>query len=328
MGPTDCLLTGWYKEGKGADPATYKPESKLGGKKGLQALGNALAAAGDTLTLQTDVLLIQDESLSGSLVRRHAARDESRLVIASSDNRHFLFSPRNILERFLKLLNPIRSLQLPGAGIQLDGIGEVLYGDYSKNATTLRGDTKTGYLQIMEEGKRDGLLTVTGGNAYTYAAADRILDIPMTSSGSSILDETVPFLQLVLHGNIGYASTPGNLFNNRETEFLKWVEYGCLPYYRLTYASAVDMRYTTSNMLYSSKFEQWEDDVAAVYSRLEAELGEYYKAQMLSHTKLADGVYRTVYDNGLTVYVNYTQEAYDAGAAGSVPAGDFLASRI
>ena len=320
----DCYLTGWYKKGKGSNVSSYKPESKLGGKKGLQELNEILIGRGDTMTLQTDAQLIQDASLRDNIVRHNATRDESQLVMSSANKKAFLCSPQTLLERFWKLINPMRSLPLKETGLQLDHAGKILYGDHNKNKTTLRSQSLETYQKIFKEGKKEGLLSVTGGNAYTFADADRILDIPVNTSGLGILDEAVPFLQMVLHGNIGYSSIPGNLFNNQTKDFLKWIEYGCLPYYRLTYESAANMRYTTSNVLYSSQFSQWQSKVTEVCSQLKQDVGNTYKAQMLSHEQITEDVACIKYDNGTIVYVNYGKNSYKLTQGETIAAESYL----
>ena len=323
VGRVDCLLTGWYKDGKGSNAARYKPERKLGGADGLLSLNEALIQAGDNMILQTDPVLIRDASLSDSLVRRLAARGENQLVMSSAGEDTFLYSVRKLKERFLTLLSPLRKLSLKQTGIQVDHIGKVLYGDYTRKYTLLRKDSLQTYQEVFAENKKDGLLTVTGGNAYTFASADRITDIPVTTSGASILDEAVPFVQLVLHGNIGYSSIPGNLFNDKTVDYLKWIEYGCLPYYRLTYAPSADMRYTDYNMLYSSRFSQWSSDVTAVCEEMQSALGNTVAVAMQSHQKVTDTVYCTRYENGVAVYVNYGDEIYVLSDTVSVPAGGY-----
>lgn len=324
VGKVDCLLTGWYKDGMGSNATRYKPERKLGGTDGLLALNETLVQVGDTMTLQTDPLLIRDASLSDSLVRRLAARGENQLVMSSAGEDTFLYSVRKLKERFLTLLNPLRKLSLKQTGIQVDHIGKVLYGDYTRKWTLLRKDSLQTYQEVFAEGKKDGLLTVTGGNAYTFASADRITDIPVTTSGATILDEAVPFLQLVLHGNIGYSSMPGNLFNDKTADYLKWIEYGCLPYYRLTYAAAANMRYTDYNMLYSSQFSQWSSNVIAVCTEMQQAFGDTVAVAMQSHQKVANAVYCTRYNNGVAVYVNYNDTVYTLSGSVSVPAGGYL----
>lgn len=325
VGQVDCLLTGWYKNGKGSNATRYKPERKLGGSDGLLALNETLIQAGDTMTLQTDPLLIRDASLSDSLVRRLAARSENQLVMTSEGESTFLYSARKLKERFLTLISPLRKLTLQQTGIQMDHIGKVLYGDYTRKSTLLRADSLQTYQEMFAEGKQSGMLTVTGGYAYTFASADRITDIPVTTSGAAILDEAVPFVQLVLHGHIGYSSVPGNLFNDKTADYLKWIEYGCLPYYRLTYEAAAEMRYTDYNMWYSSCFAQWSEDVIAVCTEMQQALGNTVSAAMQSHQKVADSVYCTRYDNGVAVYVNYGDTAYALSDDAAVPAGGYLA---
>ena len=59
-------------------------------------------------------------------------------------------------------------------------------------------------------------MLITGGNAYALPYADQIVNVPMESSHFNIVDETVPFYQMVIHGSIDYAGSPINLHDEQD----------------------------------------------------------------------------------------------------------------
>ena len=57
---------------------------------------------------------------------------------------------------------------------------------------------------------------------------------------------------------------------------------------------------------YASSYARWLDSAGEAYAFLNELLTPVQSARMLGHEKLAEGVFRTHYDNGYAIYVNYT----------------------
>ena len=55
----------------------------------------------------------------------------------------------------------------------------------------------------------------------------------------------------------------------------------------------------------------------------EGELSELRTAMILEHAKVAGDLYRVRYDNGMTVYVNYSEAEQQADGL-TIPAKDYL----
>ena len=72
-----------------------------------------------------------------------------------------------------------------------------------------------------------------------------------------------------------------------------------------TYAEAHELKNTDCSENYSSCYKDWLDIIAAAQAEMEERLAPVAGAVMVSHEKLDDGLTRTGYDNGWTVYVNY-----------------------
>ena len=67
-----------------------------------------------------------------------------------------------------------------------------------------------------------------------------------------------------------------------------------------------------------------EREWAAAQAEMEERLAPVAGAVMVSHEKLDDGLTRTSYDNGWTVYVNYGAQARTIGGT-TIPAMDYAA---
>ena len=73
------------------------------------------------------------------------------------------------------------------------------------SAANTREDTKNTVVDILS-GIRG--VSVKTGNAYTWASAEYIEGIPLDSSRYKREEYSVPFVQMVLRGYIGYSSSP------------------------------------------------------------------------------------------------------------------------
>ena len=78
--------------------------------------------------------------------------------------------------------------------------------------------------------------------------------------------------------------------------------------YNGIFADSSTLTGTAFDYLYSSDYGLWIDDAAEKYAAYTPLLNRIYDSQIISNTTIAEGVKKTVYQNGVTVYVNYTRE--------------------
>ena len=153
-----------------------------------------------------------------------------------------------------------------------------------------------------------GFAAVYGGNTYILENADRLFDIPFEDSGQIFTDECIPFYQMTVHGSIPYSSGPGNLFYDETVQKLKWVEYGYIPYYQLTYRESNILKNTRYKQLFSSCYKDWLDTAISTYKEFNSRLGDVWSEYIIEHEKIKDGLFRVKYQNSVTVYVNYNEK--------------------
>lgn len=197
--------------------------------------------------------------------------------------------------------------------ISLSTIGQLTYSDFSNKNSFNRAGLPDIYDEILSEYRKAGITTAfTNANAYTFAYADRVFEAPVQSSGFDSFDYDVPFYQMVLHGKVNMTSPAIIQSANPLSVYLKSVEYGMELLYNGIYADSSALTGTAFDYLYSSDYGLWIDDAAEKYAEYSPLQKLIYNSEIISNTKIAEGVKKTVYQNGVTVYVNYNDETVTA----------------
>jgi hypothetical protein len=117
--------------------------------------------------------------------------------------------------------------------------------------------------------------------------------------------QSVPFLQMVLHGYVSYCGTSLNLSDDLDTEFLKAIEYGSGICYCLNNAEPELLKNTNYSELYSTQYSHWEKDAVAHYALANEALAGTVGAVITNHLSTQKDLYVTYYDNGTVIAVNY-----------------------
>jgi hypothetical protein len=299
-------LVGWTSGGYGSWPGHFPVEGKLGGERRLRELSEYIREIGGTLYLQCNYIDAYAEN-GGYSKRNDTVKQGNSETVTNADSSRFLMNP---VRAYAKLKSDLDDFSRVGiSGISFERIGSYTYYDYNKKMPVTRGET-AGYMAEMVSAAREriGSAAVRGGNAYVLAYADRLFDIPMNCSGYLVYDESVPFYQIVVHGSIPYTSQPGNLFYDFEKQKLQWVEYGCLPYFMLTYEHSYKLKNTDYNHLFTSHFSEWVETAYVVYQEFRSRLDGVWGRLITEHEKLEEDIYRITYDNGSRVYINYRHD--------------------
>ncbi|NMA94993.1 MAG: hypothetical protein GX974_03045, partial [Clostridiales bacterium] len=223
-------LKGYSKGGYGMYPINWPVDWRLGGKRGLKNYLDYANKKDIPVTLQTNFINALGESGTFSK-SSDVVRQESGPPVSDDELNWFLLNPSASYKRLERFLKQVKGLKV---GIVFEKIGERIYHDYNSKNPYSRMGTQRVWEDMMELTlKEKGAMAVEGGNAYTFKYADRLYNIPVETSQYHICDETVPFFQMVVHGRIPYSSEPGNLFYDDIKQKLKWIEYGCMPYFEL-----------------------------------------------------------------------------------------------
>ncbi len=308
----NLTLIGWQKGGYDSFyPNRLPVEAKLGGERGLKDLVEYANNHRIYLYLEDDYLSAFSYA-EGFYPSRDAIRGLNKLIMVDDreEEKRFLLNPYLAYKKFAQ--RDIPKISEYGVnGLEFSQIGNVVLSDRNRKYPLQRGESASYYLQILNLAKNNfDKILVQGGNMYTLKYVDKIIAAPLEGSNYLLLDEDVPFYQIVLHGIIPYTGPVANLRYSPRTQFLKQVEYGALSLFELTYEKSVLLRRTNYNKLFSSYYMDWIDEIVKEYQEINENMG-YLQTQFIQHHhKLVHGVYQTTYEDGTKVIVNYNEEEY------------------
>ncbi len=150
-------------------------------------------------------------------------------------------------------------------------------------------------------------MSVNGANVYTLQWADIVKSMPMESGGSYILDASIPFYQIVLHGVLPYTSIALNLGENGQDDYLRAIEYGAIPYYRIMDAENFALKNTDSTY-YGINYEMWRLQMLKSYQDANKVLADLQDKRIIDHKRLMQDVAVTTYENNESIIVNYSEQ--------------------
>ena len=255
-----------------------------------------------SLFIDTDILTYNGGILGALSIDKRAIKNDTVYPFPySTASQTFLKMSQveNTVERILA-----DSEKVSFDGYCLNDAGKYIYSDYSANSysRSLAKSELSSEISVLSASK---LLMVDTGNFYSLKNADVVSNIPVSTMAYDERSayESIPFVQMLLHGIVEYSATGANTFDDAKKVFLKSVEYGCIPsadWYCSTYDEKLDAKYYYDNNI---------NDMVNYYIKANESLSELRDARMTSHSKIQDGIYCTEYDNSIKVYVNYTDES-------------------
>jgi len=312
----DVRYMGWSNQGlNNAITSNAKIEGVLGTEKDLKETIAYLDKQGIDMYLDSELQLVSENSLLDSF---RPTKDAVRLLNRQYANYYSMNLATNAQEKDAQvyLLNKTKLdkvyqtyekgyEKLGTDGISLSSLGNLLYSDKNIKTSYGREDAEATVRNILQDASKHYELMVTGGNAYTFPYADKIIELPGRSSGLMQTDYSVPFVQMVLHGYVSYTSAAVNHSGDSELEILKAAENGSQIYYEVAYQNAEKLKDTKCSNFYAADYDRWSEDIKNSYKKMEKVFDGLQAETMEEHQYLTDDVVLTTYSNGTQIIVNY-----------------------
>lgn len=209
------------------------------------------------------------------------------------------------------------------SGLNLGSASWLLYSDFRESRYTDRQAAIGLYEESFEELLQSaGQLLGDNGNDYRFPYVQYMVDAPLYSNGYRILDEEVPFYEMVIHGYISYAGEAINLSDDYETTLLKSIECGAGLYFEWIYEDNSLLKETDYDYLYSVYYGDWIDQAAEDYQKVASVLAGLEGQQIVQHEIIDENVRITTYEDGTEIIVNYGSNAAEVNGT-TVGAMDF-----
>ena len=193
-------------------------------------------------------------------------------------------------------------------GVSLRDLGDVLHSDRKRTGYINREEAKLVVLDSLNAlDEANGRLLISGGNAYAFPFSDELINVPIAHNALYMVDEEIPFYQMLLHGYIPYAGPPINLSDayDEAALTLRLIEYGASPHFVFTWESSSALKYTGLNRLYSTTYNNWRDTAIRVYQQVNEALGPVSGSIMANHEILPGGLRRVTYESGAQLWINH-----------------------
>ena len=200
-------------------------------------------------------------------------------------------------------------------GISLRDLGDTLASDRRRTLVISRAEAEDIVADSLAKLADQHPLTVRGGNYYALPYASELTDIPTTHNNYYIVDEEIPWYEMIVSGCISYSGPAINLTGTSDTRdtMLRLIELGASPHYTFTYGSASDMKYTALKPACSTLYSDWIAEAAEIYREVNDVLRQVSGRGIVSHESPAEGVKRVAYEGGTVIYINYNEDAAEVG---------------
>ena len=304
------------------------PDSKLGGKKAYSKLVEyskdndiniypyadftTFQKNGNSYWSSSDVVLGLE--LSMTKLNEYTINDGQPL---KSEKPWYLVAPDRYGDAKKQILSTLK--KYGSTGILFDESANYIYNDFSPEgyqADRAVTEMQEIYASVAEQGQK---LLLSAPNFYALIYADSLTDIPMNSSQYVMFDKDVPFLQIVLKGMISYSSEALNIDGLSDTTILKLIETGSNPKFALIYENGDKLLGTDLDQLYGATYTACMSDAVSYYNELSAISKKTENSHIVGHTEV-NGLTTVKYENGVTIYLNYSNSQKTAADGTNVSA--------
>lgn len=312
----------------------FKVGSKFGGKKQLSALSDYCKKIGSSLFFDYDIIYFAN---SGGGIRKmfdYAVTPVGQRTIryktefgtgSSYSNKEYFVARKKLLQIGEKAVNTTTDLGVMGISYNTAAAGA--YSDYSERKYYVKSGFAENYNEISAKAKQAGLL-LAADNANDYAAvtSSLITCAPTQSAQNDLFTLDVPFYQIVFKGYVPMTSDAVNLAIDPESAVLRAAETGIGLSYTLTANYDKALMTADQTLFHASVF----DGISEKLYKTVDSYSEYFdlikNSAIKEHTVLKNGLRKTVFENGVTVYVNYSDNALQS-ENGTVNAKSYIYSK-
>lgn len=204
--------------------------------------------------------------------------------------------------------------------ISISSLTNTVYSDFSNEKYTNGRYMADDITKQINKIKTNSLMVASNSaNDYAATLSNFIFNTPTYSAKYSSLDVDVPFYQIVYKGIIPFSTESINLADNRDEQYLKTIECGgslqftLISEYTTEYASYLNK--DIHNSVYTNNSEQIKKMVLQAKEFLDTIKGK----EIVNHLIINNNVRKTVFENNVTVYVNYGNEVYSDGSISVEP---------
>jgi len=296
--PSVISLYGWSRDG-----AISQTPYRMRDVYQLDDLENYM------MSLNIDVLRHQDYVISSELservgLNRDVALNYSRLKMTQIERS---LNNQSIDQYFLY---PESSQSFSSSddlsSAYLTSIGRLLYSYYDRGFYD-RIDTRNIYTSILESYET---LMLNQPSLYALKYTDYYTHMPIMHSQYYFYTDNVPFVPIVLSGMLPVFSGELNFNAIGEVYRLMMLDFGMYQNYIVTKEPTQTMRFTRSNIFFTTHFDVFEDEINQTFNQFKLIYDQIGFEQIVSRDVLELGIVLVTYANNKKLLVNYTNDSF------------------
>lgn len=213
-------------------------------------------------------------------------------------------------------------------GVAFDNLTSVTYSDYSDYNDTVLYNARHGYADAVSGAlskvkENNQKLLAYNANIFAALKANIVTEVPVMSMDGYAFMENVPFYSMVLKGYIPMTTESINRASTPQKAFLGAVEGGIGLNYTVMKKWDNSLINSDTTYFFSTKYDGLEAQIISTYADYSKYFDSVKGAKITSSSIVSDGVHCTVFDNGVTVYVNYNDSSVET-PAGPVAAMNYI----
>lgn len=291
-------LIGWQKKGESlSKPYKMSFSGAIGSKGDFKKLIESFGERGIDISLSRDVITI-NKSMMGYY--NTAVRCISNWYL-SIDKEAIL--PENVPTSLFSYATPakaaswINTLADKTSGysdsLTLAEMPHVLTSNWNRDGVvTSLTDAVELYRNTLSKVNEETLLNLENPHMYLWKYTDRYLQIPVGSSQYVFETDTVPFLEMVLHGTMEMYAPYANFSFYTQDSILRMIDYNISPSFILSKEPSYKLADTFSANFYSTEYSLYEELIQQVYGTIN---------EVLSQVQGFEWTYRYVPENGVVI---------------------------
>jgi len=319
-----------------------RPLRAIGGRRGMTSLESFAEDNGLALfpTIQANTMRTMPGRFTRGVNRSMLTRNITNNIEAifhqqmhtRSNSAFFVMLSPNYWANYAARIN--RNFTNMGfSNVAATDIGNTLFGNYGRGRVISRYDALDYAEAALSALNNDLGLMLTNPNVYAFAHANAITDMPFRPGGRRIVDFNIPFVQMVLGNYIPHSMPAYNIepmaWRGFAEYLLRAVESRSGMKLQLTYQNERAFYPTFQqfwfsllpNMFFQTEFEQhWQHRIGHYYAQFNTFWQAVRGADVTSHTVYARGQHvRMTYDNGVVVYINYSNDWWNINGRSIAP---------
>lgn len=311
-------LSGFTDSGlsKGKIGGGFRLSNTFGNKKELENLKTFIKEKGGNLFADFDIVNYNSSSDGYNTLfsaaktanqQRMKFEPVSKDVHTKSlfDKEYYLLGRKHLYKAADKLKKYLNSADFNS--VSLESLGKTAYSDYADLQYYSKGNTANQIAEILSSfEKEDIAVLVSDANDYSVSTADAVADVAFSAGNYSVFDYCVPFYQMVFSGYKQLYSVPANEQSSITDVLLDCVSTGMGMSFSII--DTYDNRLAPKETSYVSKsvFQGNKKYIIEALNKYKTFTNNRDNSTLVSFRQLDNGLTESIFDNGLTVYVNKT----------------------